>query len=132
GFLLTEGEWSRIFLEMGPVLGVAYVFLRCALVVWIGLLCLRSVRLGNVLPLLLFSSAFLPMLSGQFGQPTILGFAVFTIGLTLAARNEETPLTSADLKTPPRVDVVPSRSAYAERLHDVNSRSSQTNGSVDR
>jgi hypothetical protein len=132
GFLLTEGEWSRLFLEMGPVLGLAYVALRCGLVVWIGWLCLRSVRLGNVLPLLLFSSAFLPMLSGQFGQPTILGFAVFASGLTLAARNEERLVTSAELKSPPRVDLVRSRSAYAERLHNVNSGSSQTNGSVDR
>jgi hypothetical protein len=132
GFLLTEGEWARIFLEMGPVLGVAYVALRCALVLWIGLLCLRSVRLGNVLPLLLFTSAFLPMLSGQFGQPTILGFAVFATGLTLAARNEETLLTSAELKSRPGADPIRSRSAYAEKLHDVNSRSSQTNGSVDR
>lgn len=133
GFLLTEGEWARIFLEMGPVLGVAYVALRCALVAWIGLfLCLRSVKKGNVLPLLLFGSAFLPMLSGQFGQPTILGFAVFASGLTLAARNEETLLTSAELKSRPRADPIRSRSAYAERLHDVNSRSSQTNGSVDR
>lgn len=132
GFLLTEGEWSRLFLEMGPVLGLAYVALRCGLVVWIGLLCLRSVRLGNVLPLLLFASAFLPMLSGQFGQPTILGFSVFAAGLTLAARNEEKLLTSADLKGSPRAAVIPSRSAFAGQLHDVNSRTSQTNGSVDR
>ena len=132
GFLLTEGEWSRLFLEMGPVLGIAYVALRCGLVVWIGWLCLRSVRMGNVLPLLLFSSAFLPMLSGQFGQPTILGFAVFAAGLTLAARNEERLGTSAELKSPPRVNLIRSRSAYAERLHNVNSRSSPTNGSVDR
>ena len=132
GFLLTEGEWSRLFLEMGPVLGVAYVALRCGLVLWIGWLCLRSVRLGNVLPLLLFSSAFLPMLSGQFGQPTILGFAVFAAGLTLAARNQESLVTSAELKSPPRVNLIRSRSAYAERLHNVNSRSSPTNGSVDR
>ena len=132
GFLLTEGEWSRLFLEMGPILGVAYVALRCGLVLWIGWLCLRSVRLGNVLPLLLFSSAFLPMLSGQFGQPTILGFAVFAAGLTLAARNQESLVTSAELKSPPRVNLIRSRSAYAERLHNVNSRSSPTNGSVDR
>jgi hypothetical protein len=132
GFLLTEGEWSRLFLEMGPVLGVAYVALRCGLVLWIGWLCLRSVRLGNVLPLLLFSSAFLPMLSGQFGQPTILGFAVFAAGLTLAARNQESLVTSAELKSLPRVNLIRSRSAYAERLHNVNSRSSPTNGSVDR
>ena len=59
------------------------------LVVRIGLLCLQSVRRGNVLPLLLFSSSGLPLLNGQFGPPTILGFAVFTTGLALAARNAD-------------------------------------------
>lgn len=137
GFLLTEGEWARIFLEIGPVLGLAYVGLRFALVVWIGLLCLRSVKRGNVLPLLLFSSSFLPMISGQFGQPTILGFAVFATGLALAARNEEQLLTSAELKSRRPGEVGPqkvlrSRSAYAERLHGPNLGSSQTNGSADR
>jgi len=136
GFLLTEGEWSRIFLEIGPILGLAYVGLRCALVVWIGWLCLRSVKLGNVLPLLLFSSSFLPMISGQFGQPTILGFAVFVTGLALAARNEEQLVTSAELKSRRLREAGPqkvrSRSAYAERLHGPNLGSSQTNGSADR
>lgn len=137
GFLLTEGEWSRIFLEIGPILGIAYVALRCALVIWIGLLCLKSVRLGNVLPLLLFSSSFLPMISGQFGQPTILGFAVFATGLALAARNEEQILTAAELKSRHLHEIGPqkvlrSRSAYAERLHGPNFGTSQTNGSVDR
>jgi hypothetical protein len=136
GFLLTEGEWSRIFLEIGPVLGLAYVGLRCALVAWIGLLCLRSVKRGNVLPLLLFSSSFLPMISGQFGQPTILGFSVFTTGLALAARNEEQFLTPAELKERPRglssKNVVRTRSIHAERLHGSNLGNSQSNGSVDR
>lgn len=137
GFLLTEGEWSRIFLEIGPVLGLAYVALRCGLVVWMGLLCLKSVKLGNVLPLLLFSSSFLPMISGQFGQPTILGFAVFTTGLALAARNGEELLTPTQLRSArPRAigseNVVRSRSAHAARLHSSNQRSSPTNGSVDR
>jgi hypothetical protein len=136
GFLLTEGEWSRVFLEMGPVLGIAYVGLRCALVVWIGLLCLRSVKRGNVLPLLLFSSSFLPMISGQFGQPTILGFVVFTTGLALAARNEEdilpakTQLKAARAVMPKKA--IPTRSAFASRLHSSNPGSSKTNGSVDR
>jgi hypothetical protein len=134
GFLLTEGEWSRIFFEIGPVLGIAYVGVRVGLVVWIGILCLRSVKQGNVLPLLLFSSSFLPMISGQFGQPTILGFSVFTTGLALAARNEEQFLTTAQLKPRPEVAEKPmrSRSAYAERLHSPNYGSSPTNGSVDR
>ncbi|MEJ7703277.1 MAG: hypothetical protein WKF47_06305 [Geodermatophilaceae bacterium] len=79
-FLLSEGEWPRIFLESGPLLGLAFVLWRCALVARVGLLCLRSVKLGNVLPLLLFSATFLPLLSGQFGQPTILGFVASSPG----------------------------------------------------
>jgi hypothetical protein len=137
GFLLTEGEWSRTFLEMGPVLGLAYVVWRVALVVWVGLLCIRSVRLGNVLPLLLFSSSFLPMISGQFGQPTILGFSVFVTGLALAARNEEELIVSASsASSHPRavapVKAIPTRSIHAVGLRRSNSESSQTNGSADR
>lgn len=137
GFLLMEGELPRIFLESGPVLGLAFVLWRCGLVVWVGWLSLKSVRLGNLLPLLLFSSGFVSMLIGQFGQPTILGFAVFTMGLALAARNEEQLLTPSELKNVRVPSVVPEkiirgRSAYADRLHTSNSGSSQTNGSVDR
>jgi hypothetical protein len=137
GFLLTEGEWSRIFLESGPVLGLAYVVWRFALVGRIGWLCIKSVRLGNLLPLLLFSSSFLPMISGQFGQPTILGFTVFTTGLALAARNEETSAASSVAETPSmRVQsaerIVRRRSAYAERLHGPSAGHGQSNGSVNR
>src|SRR4029077_2264076 len=137
GFLLTEGEWSRIFLESGPVLGIAYVAWRLALVGRIGWLCIKSVRLGNVLPLLLFSSSFLPMINGQFGQPTILGFAVFTTGLALAARNEETSvMPSTALMRSTRVEPVTrnvrGRSVYADRLHGPGAPHGQSNGSVDR
>jgi hypothetical protein len=136
GFLLTEGEWSRLFLEMGPILGIAYVAWRLLLVVWIGLLCLRSVRRGNILPILLFSSSFLAMISGQFGQPTILGFAVFTTGLALAARNEEQDATDELTSVRPHAlgseARMPSRSIFAARMHSSKPGSSKTNGSVDR
>jgi hypothetical protein len=134
GFLLMEGEWARVFLESGPILGIAYVAWRLFLVVWIGWLCLRSVRRGNILPLLLFSSSFLPMISGQFGQPTILGFAVFTTGLALAARNEEQKVGAEELTSVvPRSEArMPSRSVHAARLHSSKPGSSKTNGAVDR
>lgn len=136
GFLLMEGEWARVFLESGPILGIAYVAWRCALVVWIGLLCLRSVRRGNILPILLFSSSALPMISGQFGQPTILGFAVFTTGLALAARNEEKSSADEATSVLPRAlgseARLPSRSVHAARLHSTKPGSSKTNGAVDR
>jgi hypothetical protein len=134
-FLLSEGEWSRIFLESGPLLGLAYVLWRCAIVVRIGILCLRSVRFGNVLPLLLFSAGFLSMLNGQFGQPTVLGFSVFVMGLALAARNIEHSTTAevataTETRPPP---ATPRRSEFARRLHDGAGRArDHTNGSVDR
>jgi hypothetical protein len=93
--------------------------------------------LGNPLPLLLFSSSFLPMLNGQFGQPTILGFTVFTTGLALAARNEEASPAASAAETPSmRVKsverIVRRRSAYAERLHGPSAGHGQSNGFVDR
>jgi hypothetical protein len=136
-FLLTEGEWSRVLLESGPILGLAYLAWRCALVGRLGWLCLKSVRLGNILPILLFSAGFVPMLSGQFGQPTILGFAVFVTGLAFAARNEETSIPKPAPTVPasrfesarPRIR---GRSVYADRLHGPNVGDGQQNGSADR
>jgi hypothetical protein len=135
-FLLAEGEWARIILESGPVLGLAYLLWRCGVVVRIGLLCLKSVKQNNVLPLLLFSSGFLPLISGQFGQPTILGFAVFTTGLALAARTEDeeeiVPLPGSGRVTASSERVVGRRSAYAERMHGPAAPPDQRNGSIDR
>jgi hypothetical protein len=136
-FLLAEGEWSRIILESGPLLGIAYLAWRTALVGRIGWLSLKSVRRGNLLPLLLFSASFLPLLSGQLGQPTILGFAVFVTGLALAARNEEASTAPAApaLSVPHAVSaqkIVRRRSVYAERMHGPASRHSENNGSADR
>ncbi len=135
-FLLSEGEWARLILESGPVLGLAFLLWRCGVAVRIGLLCLQSVRRGNVLPLLLFSSGGLPLMNGQFGPPTILGFAVFTTGLALAARNAD---EESEIAAAPRVRsagasdrVVGRRSAYADRMHGPAASRDQSNGSVDR
>jgi hypothetical protein len=130
-FLLTEGEWSRILLESGPLLGLAYILWRCAFTMRLGWLCLRSVKLGNLLPLFLFSSGFLSMLNGQFGQPTILGFAVFSLGLTLAATNEAGATPSPAAREQPIKKLRPGRSAYAERLHGPPAGFGHTNGSAD-
>ena len=133
-FLLSEGEWSRVFLENGPILGLGFVIWRLALAANIGFLSLRALRLGNVLPLLLFSSCFLPLMNGQFGQPTVLGFAVFNAGLALAACKELTPTGEPEARrhvqrTQP---AIPRRSAYADRLHDHAPGHGQSNGSADR
>jgi hypothetical protein len=134
-FLLTEDEWSRVFLESGPILGIAYILWRSILAIRIGWLSLKSMLSGNLLPMLLFSSAFLPLISGQFGQPTILGFVVFVTGLTLAALNiKEGDLTPDEVPSPRKTLAPPvrGRSAYAERLHGSGATPTQGNGAVDR
>jgi len=135
-FLLAEGEWARLIFESGPILGLAFILWRCGVIVHIGLLCLKSVRRGNLLPLLLFSSSGLPLMNGQFVPPTILGFAVFTTGLALAARNldEETSPSTSEPLTRERQDqrVVRKRSPHAERIHQLSASHHPNNGSVDR
>jgi hypothetical protein len=135
-FLLTEDEWARIFLESGPILGVAYVAWRVAFAFRVLWLSFKSVLLGNLLPLLLFASAGLPLINGEFGQPTILGFVVFSTGLALAARNEtEIEVTETAETSDPRALAAPPvrrRSPYAERLHSRGSEQNQSNGAVDR
>lgn len=133
-FLLAENEWSRILLESGPILGLAFLIWRCALTFKIGLFSIRQVRAGNTLPLFLFSAGVFVVLQGPFGQPTSLGFAVVFAGLALAAR----PVgQAAGPETEPNVDEasapplrVQRRSKFAERLHGSIRRS--PHGPVDR
>ena len=49
-FLLSEGEWSRIIFESGPIFGLAYLIWRCALASSLGWLSLKAVKRGNLLP----------------------------------------------------------------------------------
>jgi hypothetical protein len=134
-FLLTEGEWSRILLESGPVLGLAYILWRFALTFQIGWLCWKSLKRGNLLPTFLFAAGCVSLVNGQFGQPTILGFAVFTMGLTLAATRWDQPAAPAVALPPPDAKsqrpLPRKRSVYAERMH-ASSPPDDTNGSVDR
>ena len=115
-FLLSEGEWGRVVLESGPILGLAFLLWRTMLTFRLGLLSFRQLKRGEILPLMLYCAGFLSLLSGQFGQPTNLGFAVFVCGLSLAAANTKMPIESpvpdgAALRQMAR------RSRYAERIH---------------
>jgi hypothetical protein len=84
-FLLGESEWSRVVGESGPILGYAYLMLRVAICLFIAQRCWAAVARGQALPFLLIASNGLDLISGQFGQPTTLGFAVLFSGLALAA-----------------------------------------------
>ena len=137
GFLLAEGEWARVLLESGPILGLAYLCWRVALTLRLGWLSLRALGYGETLPIILFSAIFIALLNGQFGQPTILGFAVFFGGLCLASTKvgSEVPLLASakSIALPPQpVSKIRGRSIYAARLHESDGGGTKTNGSADR
>jgi hypothetical protein len=118
-FLLSEGEWGRVILESGKILGAAYLIWRTMLTVSLGLFSIRQLKAGRLLPLLLYAAGFLSLLTGQFGQPTNLGFSVFICGLCLAAGNTRAP---SDDQLPPAerpARQIARRSRYAEQLHSA-------------
>jgi hypothetical protein len=131
-FLLAENEWSRILLESGPILGLAFVVWRSVLACKLGLFAVRQLLAGNTLPLFLLSAGLFVFLQGPFGQPTSLGFAVVFAGLILAARplEQEAALPKVDLPEPPRR--IRRRSKYAERLHGSTTRAHSAHGPFDR
>lgn len=133
-FLLTEGEWGRVILESGPILGVAYLLWRTILTVHLGFFSFRRLsRHGEILPIMLYAAGFLSVLSGQFGQPTNLGFAVFVCGLCLAAGNAVTRDESETPAWPPAArDRIARRSPYAERMHGAASARPHPDDFVDR
>ena len=124
GFLLAEGEWARVVLELGPILALPYLLIRVLICRTLFLSAANSARAGNALPMLLFGSCALLIVSGQFSQTSTLGFAVLGSGFCLAGAN----LTMGKIKTvgksgdltgmEPSVKKKPrSRSPYAETLH---------------
>jgi hypothetical protein len=122
-FSLGEGEWQRVILESGVVLGGCYIALRVAMLFSVAGRALLAYRAGRILPLLLVGAGGLDLANGQFGQPTTLGFSVFVAGLALTATQPEKTLSPAQLlPSKPANAEVPGRSAYAERLHGSNER----------
>jgi len=86
GFMLAEDEWSKIYLELGPALGSAFIGFRVFLTAYLGWISLQALLLRKeALPLLIFSAAGVAVFQNQWGPPTMLGFAVFGSGMILAA-----------------------------------------------
>jgi hypothetical protein len=88
GFLLAEGEWDKSFLELGPLLGGAFILFRVSLVIYLLVLSLRALlRNHDPLPLAIWAGCFPGILWNQWAPPTLLGFAVVGGGLVLASLN---------------------------------------------
>jgi len=83
-FLSGETEWTRVVLELGPVLGWIFLIMRLA----VGGLMLRAgfkaMKQDNLLPMLLFGAGAMPVVMGQWGIPTNQGFATLIAGFCLA------------------------------------------------
>ena len=87
-FLLAESELARIVMELGPILGLAFIGWR----VWMTWKVIFGSwqsywHTGEPLAWLIGGACFLSVLNGQWGPSTNLGFAVFGAGMTLAAMN---------------------------------------------
>ena len=118
-FLLGEGEWARVIMELGPILGMLYLALRIAMIVYAFRLSSRSLDCGAILPMLLLGESSMEMLTGQFGQATCLGFAALGMGLTIAAAKpaQESDSKPSPAEPPPKAALPRGRSRYAEALH---------------
>jgi hypothetical protein len=84
-FLIAEEEWGREIGELGPLLGLALIGLRVGLTAKMGIACYRKLAKSDLLPWLLFSFGLIPVLQGQWAQPTSLGFGIAIGGLILAS-----------------------------------------------
>lgn len=84
-FLISEGEWGRVVGEMGLLLGLLVILTRVVLAVRLFSQAFRVLKKGNFLPWMLLSFSFLNLIQGQWAQPTALGFAILSTGLTMAA-----------------------------------------------
>ena len=135
-FLLTEGEWGRVILESGPILGLAFLLWRVVLTFKLALVSYQQLKRGAILPVMLFCAGAGSLLNGQFGQPTNLGFTVLICGLCLAAASQTAVAGGAGgapPASPPAPRRIPRRSAYAERMHSAPAKTFPAHdGAVDR
>ena len=102
-FLLAEGEWARVIMEAGPLLGFAFLAYRAWLA---GSIAVRSVavaRQHNLLAWLLAWDACRNLLNEQISQPTNLGFMVLVSGLCLAAMRKTPAVTKEPIAQSRRV-----------------------------
>ncbi|HWN95586.1 MAG TPA: hypothetical protein VNT99_11180, partial [Methylomirabilota bacterium] len=107
-FVLAEDEWERVIQESGGFLGGVYLLIRILMALQLGAMAARAARIGHFLPLLLFGTCAIPIVSGQFGQSTTLGFTCFLGGLCLASMRLPRAVAAASApqtsrKLPPRV-----------------------------
>lgn len=84
-FLLAEGEWNRVLLESGPILGLVFIGWRVIFALWLGVKSFQAAMSGYPFPILIFGACNQLILIGQISRATTLGFLVLGAGLCFAA-----------------------------------------------
>ena len=84
---LIENDWSRHIVDLGPILGILYIFFRVVLTARLGLTGLASAhRDCDPRPWLLFLAIGPQIFNGTIaGQTTMNGLVWFYVGLIIAA-----------------------------------------------
>ncbi|MGI4728304.1 MAG: hypothetical protein ACRYGB_07010 [Janthinobacterium lividum] len=96
-FLLAEGEWAREVSELGPIFGLAVIFIRIGLAIKIAIACYKKLAYDDLLPWLLLSYGLQTLAEGNWAQPTYLGFCIILGGLMLAALNSNKSLRNTPI-----------------------------------
>ena len=98
-FLLAEGEWSRVIMESGPLLGFSFLAYRTWLAGDVAIRATAAAAQQNLLAWLLAWDACRSLINEQLSQPTNLGFMVLVSGLCLAAMPAGRPVLAKELVT---------------------------------
>ncbi|WP_317194755.1 hypothetical protein [Hymenobacter telluris] len=93
-----DEEWGRTIYELGPILGLAVVFIRVGLDLTIAFASYRKLVRKDLLPWMLLSFGSLTLLQAQWAQPTSLGFCTLIAGLMIASLRSSVPKPSEALK----------------------------------
>lgn len=98
GSRIIDYEWSRIILEIGPFLGLIFIYTRVLFCFKLIRSAIKKIKMNDLLPWMLLSFTFLQLLQGQISQPTSLGFIVFSTGLVLASLKSKIRIVNSTIK----------------------------------
>jgi hypothetical protein len=83
-FLLAEGEWPDVILQMGWGFGFLYLGVRFALGLAMCRVWFRALKLGDPLAVAWFAAGVVAVVAGQWETPSVQGCAILMAGLCLA------------------------------------------------
>lgn len=82
---VAEGEWGRIIMEQGFLLGMGVILLRVSLSIKLTVKSFKRLSRGDLMPFILLSYFLISIPQAQWKQPTALGFCIMIAGLQIAS-----------------------------------------------